>query len=77
MYVFDVRAKKDVNVTKNPFNDAGGIMTPDGRHVVFVSNRTGRGQLHVLDLETGRVRQLATPGSARLPSWSRPIGRGR
>ena len=50
---------------------------PDGRHVVFVSNRTGRGQLHVLDLETGRVRQVMTPGVARLPAWSRPLGRGR
>lgn len=50
---------------------------PDGRHVVFISNRTGRGQLHVMDLETTRVRQLITPGVARLPSWSRPLGRGR
>ncbi len=50
---------------------------PDGRHVVFISNRTGRGQLHVLDLETARVRQIMTPGVARLPSWSRSLGRGR
>ncbi|MGE0442923.1 MAG: hypothetical protein AB7L66_05885 [Gemmatimonadales bacterium] len=50
---------------------------PDGTHVVFVSGRTGRGQLHVIDLETGRVRQLMTPGVARLPSWSRTLGRGR
>ncbi|MBX3147114.1 MAG: PD40 domain-containing protein [Gemmatimonadales bacterium] len=50
---------------------------PDGRHVVFISNRTGRGQLHVLDLETARVRQIMTPGVARLPSWSHSLGRGR
>lgn len=50
---------------------------PDGRHIVFVSDRTGRRQLHVLDTETGRVRQIMTPGAARLPAWSRPLHRPR
>ena len=50
---------------------------PDGRHIVFVSNRTGRRQLFVLDTETARVRQLMTGGAARLPAWSRPLGRTR
>lgn len=43
---------------------------PDSRHVVFRSNRTGRDQMWILDLETGRTRQIPTPGGARLPSWS-------
>ncbi len=73
---FDVSARQLKARTSSGRNEDPSF-APDGRHVVFVSNRTGRGQLHVLDLETGRVRQLATPGSARLPSWSRPIGRGR
>ncbi len=73
---FDVSARQLKARTSSGRNEDPSF-APDGRHLVFVSNRTGRGQLHVLDLETGRVRQLATPGSARLPSWSRPIGRGR
>ena len=48
---------------------------PDSRHLVFKSNRTGRDQLWILDLETGTSRQLPTPGGARLPAWS-PILRG-
>ncbi len=73
---FDVSSRQLKARTSSGRNEDPSF-APDGRHVVFVSNRTGRGQLHVLDLETGRVRQLASPGSARLPSWSRPLGRGR
>ena len=42
----------------------------DSRHLVFRSNRTGRDQLWIIDLETGTSRQLPTPGGARLPAWS-------
>ena len=43
----------------------------DARHLVFVSNRTGTKQLWVLDVESGRARQL-THGSAvgNSPAWS-------
>ena len=47
--------------------------SPDGRHIAFVSDRSGQRQLWVIDSETGRVRQLPTPGRARLPSWSRRL----
>lgn len=50
---------------------------PDGRHLVFVSNRTGRRQLFVLDTESGQTRQIMTPGSAKLPAWSRSMGGSR
>ena len=46
---------------------------PDGRHLVFISNRTGRRQLFVLDTESGQTRQIMTPGSAKLPAWSRSM----
>ena len=46
---------------------------PDG-HLAFVSDRTGSRQLWVIDLDTGRVRQLTRLGEARLPSWSPRIG---
>ena len=44
---------------------------PDGRHITFTSNRTGVKQLWVIDVETGRSRQL-TRGSvdARNAAWS-------
>ena len=51
VFVFDIRAKKEANVTRNPFNDTNGIITPDGRHVVFTSTRdNGVAQLFVASL---------------------------
>jgi Tol biopolymer transport system component len=46
---------------------------PDGRHLAFVSNRTGSRQLWVIDVETGRVRQITRGAEARLPAWSARI----
>jgi Tol biopolymer transport system component len=46
---------------------------PDGRHLAFVSDRSGRRQLWVIDSESGRIRQLTFIGAARLPAWSRRL----
>jgi TolB protein len=44
---------------------------PDGRHITFTSNRTGVKQLWVIDVETGRSRQLTHGVSdARNAAWS-------
>jgi TolB protein len=48
---------------------------PDSRHIVFTSNRTGVKQLWVLDVESGRARQLTFGTEARLAAWSRPLVR--
>ena len=52
---------------------------PDGRHVAFISDRTGRRQIWIIDTETGRVRQLQharrRPASLVVPA-PRP-GHGR
>jgi Tol biopolymer transport system component len=46
---------------------------PDGRHLVFTSTRSGVQQLWVLDVETGRARQLTRQGGSRLAAWSRVL----
>lgn len=51
IYVFDIRAKKETNITQNPFNDTNGQITPDGRFVVFTSSRdNGVSQLFAVSL---------------------------
>lgn len=39
VYVYDVRARREYNVTQNPFNDTNGRLTPDGKTIVFTSSR--------------------------------------
>jgi TolB protein len=43
---------------------------PDARHLVFVSDRSGVRQLWVLDIESGRTRQLTHGASVKHPAWS-------
>ena len=43
---------------------------PDSRHLVFSSTRGGTRQLWIVDIETGRSRQLTFGSEARLSAWS-------
>ena len=41
VYLYDLSANREHNVTQNPFRDSGGELTPDGRTLVFASARDG------------------------------------
>ncbi|MGW8267663.1 MAG: S41 family peptidase [Longimicrobiales bacterium] len=41
LYLFNVSSRDEVNVTRDPFRDRSGILTPDGKHLVFLSTRDG------------------------------------
>jgi tricorn protease len=41
IYLYDIRAKKEYNVTQSPLSETSAALTPDGKTVVFTSNRDG------------------------------------
>ena len=41
VYLFDIRAKKEYNVTHSPWTERNAALTPDGKSVIFTSNRNG------------------------------------
>ena len=47
--------------------------SPDSRHLVFTSTRTGVRQLWIMDIESGRMRQLTKSAGSKLASWSARI----
>lgn len=48
-----------------------GSLSPDGRSLAFVSNRTGNLDVFVMRLDGGEVKQLTTdPGEQYQPRWS-------
>ena len=59
-----------------PAFDDQAALSPDGRALAFVSTRgAGSTDIHLLDLQSGEVRNLTeTPGGDYRPSWS-PYGR--
>ena len=59
-----------VRFTSGP-KDTQPRWSPDGRHLVFVSNRSGSNQLWLLSLEGGEARQLTRiKGGVQNPVWS-------
>ena len=74
VYLYDIKAKKEFNVTRSPWNERNAALTPDGRTVVFSSNRDGETtQLYAVTLAKitedpndplvrERVRRAATAG---------------
>ncbi len=52
IYAFEIATKKEHNLTQSPFTDLRGVLTPDGRKLVFLSDRAdGVNQLFVVPLD--------------------------
>ncbi|MDQ6737155.1 MAG: DPP IV N-terminal domain-containing protein, partial [Gemmatimonadota bacterium] len=43
---------------------------PDARHIALTSTRGGAKAIWVMDIQSGRFRQLTAGGDARLAAWS-------
>jgi TolB protein len=72
IFVLDVASRRVRQMTSSGRNE-DPTWAPDGRHLAFVSDRSGQRQLWVIDAITGRIRQLTFIGQARLPAWSRRL----
>ena len=69
VFVLDLATRAVKQITGEGRNE-DATWAPDGRHVCFVSSRGGTRLLWIVDLETGRMRQLFSTVGARLPAWS-------
>lgn len=54
VHLFEIGRRSEVNVTRDPFRDFGGALTPDGAHLVFLSNRDG-GVSHLFAVPLARL----------------------
>ncbi|MEN3330905.1 MAG: tricorn protease [Blastocatellia bacterium] len=56
----------------HPAVESHPLYSPDGNYLAFVSTRTGNGDIYILDLKTGALRQLTfDDGYDQLNAWSR------
>lgn len=68
MLAGDVRV---TNLTNSPdSNDGYASFSPDGEHIVFVSDRSGNSDLYLMDADGSNVVQLTdNPAEDGFPSW--------
>ncbi len=58
-------------LTKNWAIDVSPSWSPDGKHMVFVSDRAGRPDLYILQPDNGKIMRLTFEGSYNAgPAWS-------
>ena len=59
-------------LVSHPATESKPLYSPDGRRLAFVSNRTGGGDIYILNLETSDLQRLTFDDALdQLDSWSR------
>jgi TolB protein len=63
IFVADADGKNPKQLTTTPGYDAEATVSPDGKHVIFTSDRSGDIELYIMDIDGKNVRQVTnTPG---------------
>ena len=63
------KAKARILVTSTR-EQYGPLISPDGRRIIFMSNRSGFGEIWVCDSDGSNAQQLTSSGGAGTPRWS-------
>jgi tricorn protease len=59
-------------LVSHPATEARPLYSPDGKRLAFISNRTGSGDIYILNLESGELKRLTFDDSLdQLEAWSR------
>ena len=76
IYVMDVDGGNQRNLTNHPDRDVEPSWSPDGKRIVFVSNRTRdlNRDIYVMDADGGNPRNLTNhPDDEEAPAWLNPV----
>lgn len=70
MYVMDLASRQLLQLTHDEGRNERPSWAPDGRHLVFQSDRTGRWQIWTMLADGSGSRQLTNVGENISPNWS-------
>ena len=69
IFVYDVDRGESVRIVNPRGSNENPAWSPDGRFVVFASNRSGKFQLYLVKATGGEPRQLTTRGNNETPCF--------
>src|SRR6266446_6988799 len=70
LYLMDVASKQWVQLTHDAGRNDFPCWSPDGRHIVFQSHRSGSDQIWTMLADGTNVKQLTFKGGNTQPNWS-------
>ncbi len=74
IFIMNADGSNEKRLTFHLKNDGFPTWSPDGQYIAFTSTRIGRGEIHILEIASGNIRQLTKneDGNAysSAPSWS-------
>lgn len=71
LYLDAVDGSSQRRLTFHTHDNFGAKISPDGRHAVYMSSRTGDPEIWLLDLESGEERRLTdNPARDGMPTWA-------
>src|SRR3989441_1331033 len=70
LYLMDIASKQWVQLTHDAGRNDSPCWSPDGRHIVFQSHRTGTDQIFSMLADGTNVKQLTFSGNNSQPNWS-------
>ena len=74
--IYLLTADGEINLTNNPTEDVESDLSPDGKRVVFASDREGTYHIYVVNIDgTGLTRLTDDPAGDLSPKWSPDGGR--
>lgn len=68
--LFDFATRSSTPITDGIGSNESPAFAPNGRHLAFVSDRTGRQQIYTIHRDGTGLRQITREGSNKYPHWS-------
>jgi TolB protein len=68
--IFDFQSRSSRTITDGIGSNESPSFAPNGRHLAFASDRSGRHQIYTIARDGTGLRQITKAGTNRFPSWS-------
>jgi TolB protein len=69
--IYDVGSGESKKITDGIGSNESPAFSPNGRHIAFVSTRSGKSEIFTVDRDGNNLRQITRDGNNKFPNWSR------